>query len=648
MSKPSPVASVVRGVVPTFGHDATVTPALSAPDELAAWRHTGIMTPLAWAFVRREGSPDVRYLTPEDAAIMNAQLNRGSELLHATPKAGLDSINYGYEAMKRKLASSEPWLQAGEMDIVDKYATQRRHGPMWYLPSAPPPLIAPTAVYKQVASALAKFYYSRYMASPLAGLTPYELALTDSDPPDTNAGWPLYSSSIGDFLVLASNVDFHGRHSGATWPSPSEWVAAIDELGNKVGVTGDMFTMGVARRAGPMRKAVALYDLSSGHPAVESFTFGCYTRSRIVYMAPRLLNIAVSPFSMQMKAARLSHWGFAHDGESRKIQMAVFKDAAARGLNVIESDFSGYDASFTPEHRSVIFDVLKEVGFHPDSIDLIRMIDERGSFVTPSWSGIQGGEGERVSGRFGLFSGIKDTSNLGSFHAQCVVLKAFIQAGELTLDDIVAGRLPPFLNLSDDVLIAAPPSITPAAYERVCAEEGLKAKLIVGRRMLMRHIAPEGEYSVAARVVQQTIANEDAYLHLGHVLLGLASRLSVPMHPSLFPTVKDILFSTLTGPAALPIRESGLDSRVLLKHPSVGEFIASARGKSWLEDLILTSETRPAVAELIRAATDAGAIVSLQAATVTRKTIIDTLLRDPLPSAVDALGVLGERLTFMD
>jgi len=647
MSKTSPLGEVIAGVVPTFGHAASVISARDQVDELSRWRHTGILAPLAWAFIRREGSPDVRYATRDDVSVLNVQLNRGTELVHRSAVDATQAINTAFEMLSSAMKSVPDWLAIGELDIVSKLSILRRHNPMWFLPSPPPPLIPPTSMYVKVAAALAEFYYSRYKKSALANLSPYELALLDTDPPDTNAGWPLFSSNIGDFLVLASATDFKGRASGSSWPKPQEWMTAIEQLGLTLGVQGDMFTMGVARRAGPTRKQIPLYDMSSGHPLIESLTAGCYTRSRIVYMAPRLLNIAISPLSMQVKTARLSHWGFAHDAASRIIQMSTFAEAHNQGKRIIESDFSGFDTTYTPEHRAVIYDSLERVGFHADSIALLRALDANGSFITPSWSGPQGGEGERVSGRLGLFSGIKETTNLGSFHAQVIALKAFIQAKALSLDDVAAGRLPPFLNLGDDVLIAAPPALTPQLYEHAAAEEGVKAKLLDGRRMLMKHISPEGEYSVAARIIQQTLANEDSYLHLGHVLLGLAARLSVLPHPSLVPVVKEILMTTITGEAAEPIRVSGCDPRVLMQHPSIPIFLASASGKSWLDSLA-NMETRPVVTELLRAAAALGADASLKDAVITRKTIINTLLHDPLPSASDALGVLGERLSYAE
>jgi hypothetical protein len=192
---------------------------------------------------------------------------------------------------------------------------------------------------------------------------------------------------------------------------------------------------------------------------------------------------------------------------------------------------------------------------------------------------------------------MKETSNLGSFHAQAMVLKSFIAQGLTTLEDVQKGKWPTFLNLGDDVLLAVPKSFSTDKYVASCAQEGIKVKCLPGRRMLMRHLHEGKEYSVAARLLQQTLGNEDSYVYTGHAVLGLAARLQVAPYPTLQSVVKKVLLSTVTGTMLPILQETDLDVGKLMVHPSVAEFLKSARGESWATDY-LNLDSRPSVQEL--------------------------------------------------
>lgn len=645
MAAPAAVPPQALPILPLFGQEATYDPNAPTPP-MGGWDARGAIAPLGWAFTRREGMPSVRGMTSEEISTMNKEMIKGLSPIHASSKDALNAINFAHTELTRALSGQPDWLQEGEGDIVKKLSIQRRHSQTWFLPSEPPPLSKPTKLYSDTAAALAKWYHAAYKRSEVGDLSPYELALRDTDPPDTNAGWPLFSNNITDFITIAANLDPKWKHDAKGWPSATQFKQGAEALGIQLGVPGTMFSMGVARRAGPTRKALPLYDLSSGLPVGIGTTTGAYTRSRLVYMSSRLFNMAISPGSQQMKAARLSHWMFAHDAASRKKQLAALADAEARGMTIIESDFSSYDTTFTPEHRSVIYDACLAVGFFGTALELLGDLDANGSFFTPSWGGVNPGEATEIFGRFGLFSGIKETSNLGSFHVQVIVLKAFIATGNLTLDDVAQGRFPLFLNLGDDVLLAAPPSLSAARYQSLAEEEGVIAKLLGGKRMLMRHISGGKEYSVASRIVQQTLANEDSYLHPGHAILGIAARMEIAPYPSLLPAVKNILLSTITGDIKDAIHATKLDRRAMLARPEVADFLESAAGRSWADALLARGDIRPEVAALLSALMEAGGSASIAEALASRRTIVDAFLRSPALTERGALEVVGERITY--
>jgi len=632
---------IIKGLIPTWGAAATLRP-LSATPALRGWERSSITVPLSWAFTRREGSPNVMDASPDDIDKMNKMLIRGSELIHATPQAALAAINTSTVSLTDALAKAPAWLRTGEMDIVNKLAGQRRFPPDWYLPAETPPLAPPTKDYRAVATALITWYAAQAESAKLLRAPPLQLAALDVDPHDTNSGWPLFSSQIDEFMTMIANLDFRG----APWPSEADWIAATQELALTLGVPGTMFMMGVSRRSGPTRKPIAMYNLAGTVPYVMGEATGCYCRPRVVYMAARILNIALSPIHIPTKHARLSNPGFSHTAADRALQIKQFAAYEADGLRVIESDFSAFDTTFTPEHRGVIYGAMEQAGFNRGVMRMLRSIDEVGAFITPTWGMPQGGEAELVTGRFGLFSGIKETSNLGSIHAQIIVLKSMVRAGMTTLQDIAAGRWPMFLNLGDDVLLAANKNLTPKMYEEAALEEGIVAKVLDGRRMLMRHIEGGREYAVGARVIQQTLANEDSYDHIGHVILGLASRLLVPLHPAVAPTVEDLLRTTITGELRDVIASTGLDPRALLRHPSVPEFLASNAGQSWLDDASAQLDIRPAVEEMLEAAAIAGGAPDVQSMLADRAQLLRILMAPPNSVSRAALLEVGERIVY--
>jgi hypothetical protein len=199
---------------------------------------------------------------------------------------------------------------------------------------------------------------------------------------------------------------------------------------------------------------------------------------------------------------------------------------------------------------------------------------------------------------------MKETSNLGSIHGQALVLKTLVRQGFANLNDIKKGNWPFFMNLGDDVLLAVPKTFSSDAYQADCAEEGIKVKVIPGRRMLMRHIADGRDYAVAARVIQQTLANEDSYLHTGHAVLALSARLQGGVHPALEKVVAELLSSCMTGELAGYVKAYGLDPQKLIKAPIVADFLRTGAGKGWLARLI-SSDARPRVTAMIDAALSA-------------------------------------------
>jgi hypothetical protein len=360
-------------------------------------------------------------------------------------------------------------------------------------------------------------------------------------------------------------------------------------------------------------------------------------------MVSRLFNLAISPLSQQVKAARSRIFGFWHDGESRKKQLRWISEVE-KSMDIYESDFSAYDTSFTPEHRLAIYAALQTAGFQPQCLELMREAESRWSVFTPLIEGPRQGEVAVTTGRMGLLSGMKETSNLGSFHAQVLVLKSFVAQGLTTVADVARGKWPTFLNLGDDVLLAVPKTFSTDAYVSSCDAEGIKVKCLPGRRMLMRHLHGGSEYSVAARLLQQTLGNEDSYVYPGHAVLGLAARLQIAPYPTLAPVVKKVLLSTVTGSILPILQETDLDVKQLMVHPSVAEFLKSAKGEAWATDY-LNLDSRPSVQELT--AVLAANNFQPRAVVLDRSEQLRALFTKNKDST-KALHLLGERISYSE
>jgi len=315
-------------------------------------------------------------------------------------------------------------------------------------------------------------------------------------------------------------------------------------------------------------------------------------------MVSRLFNIAISPLSQQVKFCRSKVTAFWHTAECRARQLEELKKREENEFTIYESDFSSYDQTFTPQHRSVIYSSLRKYGFARQCLDLMQLADQSWSIVTPSPDGPTLGHAAVYEGRTGLLSGMKETTNLDSLHAQAVVLKYLVRKGLTTLSDIKSGKWPMFLNLGDDVLMALPKGVDSSDYAACCAEEGLKAKMTKGHRMLMRHIYRGTDYAVACRVLQQTLGNEDSYQHVGHFLLGVAARMQGKVHPSLLNVTRDLLMELVTGEGKIALNETMCDPTLLLQRAEVQDFINSASGKSWLAKE-LSIDARPGANDLL-------------------------------------------------
>jgi len=321
-------------------------------------------------------------------------------------------------------------------------------------------------------------------------------------------------------------------------------------------------------------------------------------------MMPFYFNMLVSPVSYAMKQGRISTLGFGHDALGEASYLPLFKEE--EGYSIAESDFSGFDTTIRPAYRKLLWSMCREYGYDEKALDLLEEFENYVTVLSAPWNTAQEGSAAVISGRLGLLSGLKITSELGSALSAAVTLKALVVSGAMTQQQVIDGNWPPFLMLGDDVLLKVKKgSLNEQAYSDACEEEGLKVKFTPGRRFLMNHIFDGVKYGVANRIIQQTAFNEDKYAHEGQIFIGMASRLSKPLFPEHWALLQSWA-KKMAGIVALPepfeilaSQEQSVAISRLLNHPSVAHFLMTRAGESWLVELSQKAEITQAHATIL-------------------------------------------------
>jgi len=571
----------VRPVLLSTGADIDVRP-LSNPVQLAPTDY--VQAPLPYAFARVREREYLLPTTDQDITTFNRELIQGYELLYDSPQHAVQMLaSARIIAQDLASASSDPRVNAGEQEIADKLSIQRRYPPKFFVGDHNPGKGKVTPLFRECVD----IYVARIaaLAGDMRKADPIMLMAMDSDPSDTVQGFPTFSSEPGKRLIVARALGLR------RWPTLKEFLAASTEMTTDLAFDPWMlWPSAISKRSGPLVKYTELWedDMVSTGCIAKLEAKGLFCRARKVYMAPFLLNMMISPLAVAMKKGRLQLPGSDHSLLGQKAYLKWF-DKERDGWAVAESDISGYDTSITPEVRAVLWDALVKHGFNKTSIDILRWLDDNSVILTAPWNRRMEGSMAVYTGRTGLLSGLKITAEVGSAISQAITMAALVDQGVTSLASMRAEH-PQFLCLGDDILLLTRAKLDPDKFAASFESIGLKAKYLEGRRFLMRHINAQGGFGVANRVIQQSMFNEDKYVHPGQIMLGLAARLDRPSLPEhrdgvmrwLYLMADTNLGSLYSKVAVLPLdRIPG----VLMAQPEVQAFIRSKIGQQWLVKL---------------------------------------------------------------
>jgi len=446
------------------------------------------------------------------------------------------------------LAEMRTWLLAQTGDVPEeledatKLSIQRRKGLGWFL--VPP--VADVASYDVSPRwvAVARQVVARFRAARTFNQTFLEAAVMDTDPLDTNPGYP--SAMGGDQSMLARMLTASGCESISPLlerPSLNTvrwWFNQSAAAFARAGFSETAFGSSIINsRFGPTRKPTIHWAGGSGAPYYSTGgSIGLFPRIRAVYIVPFFSNYLCSKLVLELKSARQHIPGLWHDPESQA-GYAQYIRSLRYSARFYESDLSGMDTRFTSPYRLVLLSLLLEAGFDPLGLHVLTHCEEeRGGILYPSWLGSTS-TATMLKGPMGLQSGWKVTSDLGSLYALVTTLVA--------MDTISPGYLSSWLSgdellliQGDDVLVITSRRLSVAGYPDALQLSGARGELKEGRTFLRKMVSVDASAAtptylgvpLLSRLLQQTFFNEAEVGHRVIAKIGLQSRaLNVDAHP---------------------------------------------------------------------------------------------------------------------
>lgn len=507
---------------------------------------------------------------------LNDELIRGHTIIHDTPENAHEILERWRLRFAVKPSDDIPdSIWNGEADIGQKISFQRRYPTFFYAGSQTPPKIKLPAEWKLICKAVVK----RIVELGIQKLgTTDRMTLMKSviNPLDTNSGDMLFSNLPEDRLLTANALGYSFNDGVKDLVSKSLGLRTSLGLNPEV-----LFPIALAKRLSPMRKPTPFYVPTGSGLMAKTQVTGLFCRARQVYMVSAIVNALISGVEAILKAGRSQISGLWHDKGS---QDAYLKDFASS--ETFESDISGYDRSFSLAHRTEIYTALVECGVDPIALGFILEWERSTGIMTPSirnpgyinlYMAILG---------MGLPSGYQITTSMGTIGSLVTVLYSYLRMNIISMARILAYDWPIVLILGDDILNKVVSGFNEDKYIETFALCGFEIKTLNSCRFLMKHHYKGERFTVLARTIQQTLSNEDDYNEVGHLFIGLASRLSLPVYPALKSMLDEFIIDLLTNTKWRDFNFSydGDPTKFansLLSDPRTDAFLKSAAGMSW-------------------------------------------------------------------
>lgn len=384
---------------------------------------------------------------------------------------------------------------------------------------------------------------------------------TAGDPIDTNPGYPFFRGNVNSdgfpvtraktvelfkHIVTAAEQTVGGR-KGIQWASI---LSVIDTRAAHLGLEGHPLAVGPLRRLQPNFKPNHQFRLTDQGMITAYDERGGNTQ-RVAFMVPYVYNILITPAHCWLKAVRMLLPGMYHDGPARTKRLAFINQMhKSGGCYMAEADYTNYD-------RFMPVDIVRRITHmfakrFPESSywqDAMMHLHDGASLIWPDYQA----QGDPVGivfkpGKLGLLSGVKLTSETGSFVNYVINLAAVMKSRDWTDDQALTyclqysktpfdvgkgdwgtgGLFEHFYVQSDDTLLLASTFqdliVLGDAFREAAIQGGLKGSVIVGDRFLMRHMFGGWDLPVPARCFQNSISNEAPVRDAAKFVVGMVSR----------------------------------------------------------------------------------------------------------------------------
>jgi hypothetical protein len=636
-------------------HSSTVD---SASVEGALLARSASLTPIPFRYYR-----DSAY-NGKNRAADNSDINVGKETLYDSPADMLRVIGVLKTAIHTMLSDyqaheSSDLIASMEMQDLNKVTIQAWRPTGWFMQSPitdveVPSFFAPDSPQRAAVAAVLRRYVKALQPTRLLEKKWIELAMMDSDPPDTMTGSPTFAS--GDLTHESRMAVLAAMQPPKT--TGSSFAMEYAALGTKLGLPdAAIFSPCLSTRMGPLKKPVPLYVRSAGGFSSEWAATGAYNRTRFVFPAPYPVNFTLSPLYVQMSTARSLITGMWHDPES---QARYIKILQGQGQHPYSIDFSGMDTGMFQSIIMLMIEELSAAGFNAFALDFFRTLYPQMGVILPNYFG-DTSEALLLQGTSRPWcSGFKLTSEFDTLYGAAVLLSSMEEQFPGITKRWEDGTFT-FCELGDDIMFTFDKSVDADAL-RESALKNWGAKLeIIHDAMFLKWMLPVHKDVPAltrslSRFIQQTFFNEDRYTGIpggdrpdAVLRLGLAARLhGLSAHrdfakywPLIAKAVLELGYVRRSSPEyraevakGRSVMQAGDDAAILQYSMKVSTF---------LPGLIARAKFEPSAAALVRQLQAMGVLSNLDLSSdVFRKSYMEALLS---PSTVGRVSTLGNLAT---
>jgi len=369
-----------------------------------------------------------------------------------------------------------------------------------------------------------------------------KVADTVGDPFDSNAGYPVYTAlqdSVGrptskiQVITIFKGLGYAGH-------SVSKLFQEVDLRSTGMGVDGFPFAIAPIRRNSYGWKFSHVFT-PSPLGLITAFDERGSNTTRIAWAVPYIFNLFMSPLQSEWKSLRKMMPGLYHEGSTQVNRIKMFKKS--QSIIVTEADYSNYDR-FIPVDMFMLFAKMYTQS-RPNGnfwFDMCHAIHHKMSIIWPDYIGSEQKHGWIFSPeKLGLLSGVKITSEEGSFVNSIINGQSRIDAGLMTEQSMInyltqykdessdMGTLPEHWMVLGDDTAHISHSVEEAvkvgdAFTANVERAGLNGEIMIGDRFLMRSINNGRDTPVPARIWQNTLQNETPYTDALNFMVALCIR----------------------------------------------------------------------------------------------------------------------------